>query len=169
MHRLVKLQLLAILLGLFSCVTEKQRAKICATCQHADSLVITKHDTIVYRDTTLFLSFTGDTITIPSPCDSTKLRTFDVIKKRNGIVSELKSNGKVIECLCKDDSLLLVIKGIRADHFAEIDSTKSETRLLNCDKEHHTGWDTFCNWFTIITLSICIGATVVFAFKFFKK
>lgn len=107
----------------------------------------------------------GDTVTIPCP----ESNPFDIVKKHNGIKTEVKSNGKKVECICSDDSLKLVIEKIRADHFAEIDSSKEETRYLECDKKHVNGWLRFCNWFTIITLSLCGGAVMAFGIRFFMK
>lgn len=139
-----------------SCITDNKRAKICATCQHTDSLTVLKHDTIIVRDTTLFLSFQGDTVQIPCP----EAKPFDIIKKLNGIKTEVRSNGKKVECICSDDSLKLVIAKIRTDHYSEIYSIKNETHTIDCQKRHHTGWDTFCNWFTLIGL-FCFAIVVV--------
>lgn len=148
-----------------SCVTQKQRDKICATCQHTDSVRTVRKDTIIYKDSIAFLTIQGDSIVIPCP-DS---KPFDIVKKHNGIKTEIKGNGKTVECICSDDSLKLVIQKIRADHFAEIDSMKDEKFLIQCDKKHVNAWYRFCNIFTIITLSLCVGAIIAFGIRLYLK
>lgn len=140
--------LVSCVICLSGCVTEKQRDRICRDCQHTDSVIITKHDTTIVRDTVLFISQVGDTIEIPCP----EAKPYDIIKKLNGVKTEVISNGKKVECICSDDSLKFVIAKIRADHFAEIDSVKNETHLVDCEKPHHTGWDTFGNWCAMIDI-----------------
>lgn len=122
---------------LSGCDTPKHIRKICASCPHTDSVTITKRDTVIVRDTTVFLSVFGDTIQIPCP----ETKPFDIIKKLNGVKTEVRSNGKTVECICSDDSLKFVIAKIRSDHFAEIDSLRIEKipELKPCEE---TWWQT---------------------------
>lgn len=164
MNNLIKLQVLAVLLA--SCVTQKQKDKICATCQHADSVRIVKKDTIIYRDTAVYLSMHGDTVTIPCP---EIVKPIDIVKIHNGIRTEVKSVGKSVECICSDDSLKLIISKIRADHYAEIDNERNEKYLIQCDKRHHTGWDSFGNWCAWILIGSFIVSLGFFALHLYEK
>lgn len=125
-----------------SCAAKKQNIN--------DSVKTVTKDKIIYKDTTIYVIQKGDNISVKEPCPEAK--PFDIIKKHNGIVTELKGNGKTVSCDCKDDSLLIVIAKIRADHYAEIDSTKEETRLLECNRQHRTNYDVFCRWLSLFDL-----------------
>lgn len=43
--------------------------------------------------------------------------------------------------------------------------SKIETKYIDCDKKHHTGWDSFCNYHTIITWCLFIIAVLIWVFK----
>ena len=159
----MRFSIIVLSLVLFSCVTEKQRAKICTSCQHTDSTYTFTKDTIIKHDTLIFLSQVGDTITIPCAEKDTV-----IVRKNKGIRTEVRYVNGQVKCICSDDSLKLVISKIRTDHFAEIDSIKNEKFFVQCDKKHHTGWDTFgnyCAWILIVSVLLII---VYFVARLYK-
>lgn len=152
-----------------SCVSEKKRAEICRTCPQKDSVSVIRKDSIVYRDSIVFFTLAGDTVKIASPCDSSgKLKAFVQIKKKNGLVTTLKSDGKTLEASCAADSLMAVIEKVRADHYAYINSSHSSTIKLPCENER-TSFDGFCRWVTYFVL-ICVAILLAcFALRFVKR
>ena len=109
-------------IGVFtSCISEKKRNEICRTCQHSDSVSVVKHDTVIMRDTTVYFTFLGDTISTPCPTHDTV-----IIKKNGGIVTKVIYKDKTVQCICQDDSLKLVIAKINSKYYSEIDRLKFE-------------------------------------------
>lgn len=119
----------------------KMQRKYCPTTSDSLSKAVAKHDSIVYI-TTDPISFGLET-----PCDT--LVRIDTVFKKNGIKEEIKGNYKHLVFTCKDDSLKQVIEGLNTS------ITKKETKVVTekCALKHHSGWDSFCNWFTVIVLS----------------
>lgn len=149
--------ILVLVASLFaSCSYEKRLNKWCKRCPSSDSITEIKKDSIVYKDTTVYITQPGDTIRLSSPCDSSgKLKVFEIKKKKNGLVTTLKSDGKVITADCRADSLIKVIEQIRADHFASINSSKVHAIKLPCDNER-TAFDRFTFWWFWITFCIIV-------------
>lgn len=60
-------------------------------------------------------------------------------------------NGKITQ-RCVSDSLTEYIEFQRKTfHEKEL---RLQTQMIPCDKKHHTGWDSFCNYFTVISVSL---------------
>jgi hypothetical protein len=138
-----------ILLGatfLTGCVTEKKRAKICASCPSTNTVKTTKKDSVSASDSSFYnpgqsggdvsFNFSSEQDTGRSECDSIKkafqyLKDHPIIKKVNGITTTIKSDGKSITANCKYDSLLNIIKKYREKEFVEIDSAKQDKIVTN--------------------------------------
>lgn len=144
------LPILIIIPVLFnSCISEKKRAEICASCKGKDSTVFLWHDSIVYKDTTLYVKQAGDTISIPVPCPD--IKPFEKKKNKGGLITTLKSDGKTITADCAADSLQVEIERIRADHYSFVSKYKRELIEALCKREHRTRFDGLTYWWFWIT------------------
>ena len=152
-----KVSLLVLVVLLTSCASH--RLKICATCQTAtivkDSIVT------ILKDTTIYISRKGDTITLANPCATLcdsfgNLKPFEIKKKKNGIVSTLKAENNKLTFDCAADSLEAIIKGLR-----ETTTTHSEVKTVTIEKQY-TKFDRFKNTFFWV---IC---ALVFAYLAFR-
>lgn len=120
-----------VLMCMFSCVTEKQRMKICRNCPVKDS-TITVEKTIV-KDTTIYVTQTvTEPIYIDNPCanlcDSLgNLKPFFKSEKKNGIVKTITTQNNQLKFDCKADSLEVVLKGLITERNkrSETHSTKT--------------------------------------------
>lgn len=65
---------------LFSCVTEKKRQEICASCPVRDSVSYVRVDSLIVRDSTFFFTIEGDTVWRDMPCP--EMKPFEVKKKK---------------------------------------------------------------------------------------
>lgn len=105
-----------------SCVTLKQRERICATCTTHDSTYV--HDTTIVsvHDTTIKLGYIhGPVSYLPSPCQALcdsigQLKPYTHTERHNGLVETLKTEGNVLVQECDADSLEAVIKVMQRDH-----------------------------------------------------
>lgn len=89
-----------------SCVTEKQRKRICSECKsvNSDSVIYKTKETV--RDSFIFVSSKPVIQYIKNPCDSLgKLKEFDFVKYNNGVKNIVKSIGGVLVTICEIDSL----------------------------------------------------------------
>lgn len=154
---LVVLVLIAVL---SSCLSEKERLKICNSCAVKDSIVY--KETIKLKDTTIFITQQGPTQYLENPCawmcDSLGLKPFEILKKKNGIKSEIKSVGNSIVFNCDADSLKQVIKGLEEKTISK-DNTKNIVKYIPCNNER-TLFDGFCRynayifWLLLVALGI---------------
>jgi len=156
-----------VLLCLASCVTEKQRAKICQTCalksEVRDSIVERLIEVPVYT-----APIAGPTLYLPSPCanlcDSLgNLKPFEIENKHNGIKTTVKTNVKA-NTLDIVSSLEDSIKHTAKVPQREVFRSKTEQFAARCEKKHVTNWLIFCEWFTIIGL-IGVGLFAFFKFR----
>lgn len=155
-HKVIFLFCIGMMLT--SCVvTKKQKDRFCKQCPS----IIEKHDSVVIKetlkDTTIYITQTGPTVFVPSPCDSAgNLKPIDIRKKKNGIVISIKSNGKNIEANCDTDSLEQVISGLTK----EIERTKSHVEVRHikdaCEREHRNGFDYFTRWWFWISVGLLL-------------
>jgi len=89
-----------------SCVTEKQRRKICAECKSLSVDSVSTDTKTILKDTIIYVSSDPLIQYVPRPCDSLgKLKPFDITKYNNGVKSVVKSIGGVLVVECKIDSL----------------------------------------------------------------
>ena len=114
--------LIAIIL--VSCISEKKRAKICATCPIVTE-VVTK-ETITSFDTALYISRTGKDLSFKandSDCcvlvsalyTQMAANNGTITAKKDGIKSSIFKDKGALVFRCGADSLLEVLKGIRTD------------------------------------------------------
>ena len=157
----MKLQNLSILLLLLfsACITQKRRAKICATCPTSIIIKDSINTVIVKKDTTIYITQLGETVFLKSPCDSLgKLKPFaPIIKYNKGLVTTLKNVNGTLVAECDADSLKRVIVGLNKIINETKITTITKTIELPCDKPHRNWLDKFCRWFTLFTLLIIIG------------
>lgn len=156
-----------LLVFLVSCVTEKQRSKICQECPARIEI----HDSIIetLHDTTIYLTVEGPVQYLENPCanlcDSLgHLKPFEVKKKENGIIGTIRSVGNSIAFDCKADSLEAVIKGLK-DRLVFHDQRKDIVKYVPCTNEK-TKFDGFTFWFFWIVISILL---VRYGWKYLKK
>lgn len=154
--------------SLFSCVTKKQRAKICKECAGKDSVSVVYKETVVKKDTTIFVTIAGPTQWLENPCKNLcdslgNLKPFEVKKKKNGLVSTIKSEGNSIVAECDADSLKARVQWLEK----QIEVNKFEKKVIpsDCEKEHKTRWDGFTFWWFWITLGIIILFILLKRFK----
>jgi len=119
-----------ILMCMFSCVTEKQRMKICRNCPTRDSIII--KESIVKKDTTIYVIQEVSTpIYLDNPCsllcDSLgRLKPVFIKEKKNGISKTISTENNQLKFDCKADSLEVVLKGMITERnkSSETHSTK---------------------------------------------
>jgi hypothetical protein len=157
-----------ISLSLFSCVTKKQRARICKECAGKDSVSVEYKERIVKHDTTIYTTIAGPVQWLENPCKNLcdslgNLKPFKVETKKNGLKSTIKSVGNSIQAECDADSLKQVITLLTK----EIERTTFEKKVIpsDCEKEHKTRWDGFTFWWFWITLGIIILFILLKRFK----
>ena len=126
-------------------------------CVNKDS--ISEHTTVLYKDTTLYISSPKDSIIINNPCDS----VIHIYKKENGLKMAVnKSKGK-ITFTCEADSLKAVIKTLQ--------TTKAKFQLKTIEKKVNelTRWQSFLIVSAYIFFIILIIYLVFKAIKSYFK
>lgn len=153
---------LVIILGLSQCIlTKKQKDRFLAKhCERKDSLIYIKKDSIVVKDTTIYIPTIVNTpIYLENPCkelcDSLgRLKPFSKTQKKNGIKSTVKSVGNSIVVECETDSLKARIQYLE-HHITDIEKSHTENTVEKpCELEHRTKFDGFTWWWFWITASI---------------
>lgn len=159
MKKIISISILSLFLFLFSCITNKQRERICNECVRKDSVSV--KETIKLKDTTIYIIIKGPIQYLENPCkllcDSLgNLKPFEIKKKENGIIGTIKSVGNSIAFDCEADSLKAVIKGLR-------ETTRSTFELKNsikyelCKLNHRNDFDGLCRWFFYIIAPLLGG------------
>lgn len=152
-------------IGISSCVTEKQRAKICATCPTTSFVkdsVITK-----IKDTTIWLTLPAEKIYLPSPCaelcdslGNLRMSFKPRISHKNGLTTTLKVSHDSLIVSCKADSLQTVIQVMQ---IARIHSSKEVKRIVEYKT---TKWQDFL----IVSAEILYALVLLFfGWKALKK
>lgn len=136
-----------------SCVTERQRAKICNTC----TVQSISKDSIVYRlkDTTIYITQQGPVMYMENPCkllcDSLgNLKPYHHSERKNGIKTTVKTTTNTLVVTCEADSLKAIIKDLREKETYR-KTEKSEVKTIPC-KNERTRFDGFTFWWFIISL-----------------
>ena len=122
-------------------------------CVNKDS--ISENTTILYKDTTLYISSPKDSIIVNNPCDS----VIHIYKKQNGLKMAVnKSKGK-ITFTCEADSLKAVIKSL------QISKQKYQLRTIEKKVNELTRWQSFL----IVSSYIFFGLLIIYlVFKAIK-
>lgn len=153
---------LVIILGLSQCIlTKKQKDRFLAKhCERKDSLIYIRKDSIVVKDTTIYIPTIVNTpIYLENPCkelcDSLgRLKSFSKTQKKNGIKSTVKSVGNSIVVECETDSLKARIQYLE-HHITDIEKSHTENTVEKpCELEHRTKFDGFTWWWFWITAGI---------------
>lgn len=163
---------LIVLISIFlsSCVTLKQRERICATCSVKtiikDSIqvkIIEKTVQVTVHDT---ISILADN-PCKDMCDSLgrlKKGFKEVFKDKKGTTTTLsENNGKLA---INEDLTGLKTKATFRDTTIEKFHSKIE-QIPQCQKEHRTSFDYFCRWFFYIIGSIILGLSIWKLKRFF--
>jgi len=169
MLRISVVSLMIIVLG--SCVTEKKRAKICATCPLVTEVTTVIKDSIHVKETikhdTIYTSIAGPTVIVSGPCDKLcdengKLKKFYQEGNHNGIKSKIYTDtiNNLLINECNEDSLIRVNteKTIEIERFRSELKKIKETIIPRCDKEHRNRFDYICRYWFFISL----GALLLF-------
>jgi len=162
---------LVLILGFFiaSCVTEKQRLKICKNCPVRDSIIV--KETIVKKDTTIYLTqLVTEPIYLENPCallcDSFgKLKPFYLKEKKNGITKVVSTENGSLKIDCKADSLELVLKGLITER-SKVSETHS-TRII--ENFRTTQWQDFLLVSSYIFWALLIAYLIYRGIKLWLK
>jgi hypothetical protein len=155
-------KLLLVLTIFSSCVlTKKQKNNFLAKyCERKDSVVYIKRDSIVLKDTTVYIPTIVNTpIYLENPCkelcDSLgNLKPFSKTETKNGLKSTVKSVGNVLVVECETDSLKAKIQYLE-HHIIDIEKSHTENTVQKpCELEHRTKFDGFTWWWFWITAGI---------------
>ncbi|MDQ3047060.1 MAG: hypothetical protein M3R27_05885 [Bacteroidota bacterium] len=141
-------------LALTSCVTQKQRSKICLTC----TVVTQSHDSIIekiVRDTITLPPIAGPIQYLENPCkelcDSLgNLKPFIKTERKNGVVSTIRSVGNSIVVKCDTDSLQAEILKIEKERFQKIETVQR----IPCHLQHESKFSGFTFWWFWITAGL---------------
>jgi len=162
----------ALIIGLIltSCLTQKQRDKVCASCPVSIKDSIREVIKITSFDTALYLSRRGKDLMfdLSGDCCSTMDSLFAQMSRNNGTITAT-SNGikssifkkdKKIVFRCEADSLKEVIKGLRT--VIDRSRVRIETKIVTdaCVKQHKDWLDKYDRpWFFISlgALLVAIG------------
>ncbi len=153
---------LLVLVTMTQCVlTKKQKNNFLAKyCERKDSIVYVKKDSIVFKDTTIYVPTIVNTpIYLENPCkllcDSLgNLKPFIKTEKKNGLKSTVKSVGNVLVVECETDSLKARIQYLE-HHTIDIEKSHTENTVQKpCELEHRTKFDGFTWWWFWITAGI---------------
>lgn len=173
---------LIVLILLSSCLTQKQRDKVCASCPVIIKDSIREITKVSSFDTTLFIStlgkdlqfdFSGDCCQVMDSLFAQMGRSNGTITATdNGIKSSIFKKDKKIVFRCEADSLKAVIKGLRT--IIEKSKSKIETRIIkeNCYKPHKDWLDKYDRpWFflslfiLLLLLGLKFGPKLLTVFK----
>ena len=153
---------LLVLVTMTQCVlTKKQKDNFLAKyCERKDSLIYIKKDSIVFKDTTIYVPTIVNTpIYLENPCkllcDSLgNLKPFIKTEKKGGLKSTVKSVGNVLVVECETDSLKARIQYLE-HHTIDLEKSHTENTVQKpCELEHRTKFDGFTWWWFWITASI---------------
>jgi hypothetical protein len=161
------LLLLLLSASLFSCVTEKQRLKICNNC----ALKAEVHDSIYQVecwDTVRLPPISGPMILIQNPCDNIgHLKPISITQTKNAVKGTVKSFGNSLVFTCDTDSLKAYIKTL-TEKYVSNKKVEENVKYIPC-KDERTRFDGFTFWWFWITLVLIIIAAVLFYFKHLIK
>ena len=145
-----------------SCVTHKQRIKICSTCPTEsftrDSIVVTKYDTTVIITTETTIKYFDNPCA--DLCDSLGGLKADFRREinNNGIRTVIRVVNDTIVIENNADSLVAIIKGLeKVERF-------KETQIVSIRDMGKTPFETFTLWYFWISL-IIIGGYLFIKFK----
>ncbi len=151
-----------------SCVTERQRLKICNSCA-----VKTEVRDSIYQvecwDTVRLPPIQGPVIYLESiKFDSIgHLKPFSITLTKNSVKATAKSLGNSIVFTCETDSLKAYIQTLK-ERFVLNKKHDAEVKFLPC-KNERTRFDGFAYWWFWITLAvIVISVLIVFGKKYFN-
>jgi len=171
------LLIITILVVLSSCVaTKKQKANFLAKyCERKDSVVYIKKDSIVFKDTTIYIPTIVNTpIYLDNPCkllcDSLgHLKPFSKTETKGGLKSTVKSVGNTLVVECETDSLKARVQYLE-HHIRVTENSHTENTVQKpCELEHRTKWDGFTWYWFIITASILVLWILIKVFKSYLK
>lgn len=156
---------------LYGCDTPKHIQKMqrlyCPTVSDKVTDSITKK--VERHDSLIYITTPPQVIKIASPCDSAKLKQFDVKQTKNGIHEEIKTVGNDLVFECNDDSLKKVIEGLNI----VISSSRFEKQVKTiapiCTQEHTTDFQRFCVKLFWCVMGLILIALIIFVLKVWKK
>ena len=166
-----KIFIILVILCFASCVTEKQRLKICDSC----AVKTVSKDSVwehVVRDTITLPPIVGPVQYLENPCkelcDSLgHLKPFIKTETKNGITGTIKSVGNIIAFDCAADSLLAYIDCINEEWFYKKEN--SFIKNIPCSLKHETKFDGFTFWWFWITLALILIVCGVKGAKMYFK
>lgn len=151
-----------------SCVTEKQRRKICAECKSVSKDSISYKEKVTLKDTFIYVSGKPVIQIVESPCDTNGiLKPFHKENYNNGVKSVVNSIGGVLVVECHVDSLKAKIQYLERE-IVSLSNTKEVKQIVT----NELNWfQKFCiKWFWItasIILVWCVYRLVKVYFKIF--
>ena len=157
----------------FSCVSQRKIDKICRErCPRNDSATFVWRDSIVYRDSIFFITVDGPTQFLPSPCanlcDSLgRLKPFEIKKKENGILIDIKGRNDSLIINAKADSLQRLLDKVREEHFQYVKSQKQDEIKIPCQNER-TAIDGFYKYSAWIFWVLLVGTIIGLVIRHYK-
>lgn len=173
---LIVIAAFVIIGAMSSCITEKKRDKICASCPVVTEVKTVIKDSVwtkeVVKYDTSYISVPGPTVVIPGPCDKLcdkngKLKPFYSESTYNGIKTTIKADTTKNELIldCKEDSLMIV----NEEKTIEINHLKSQLTEVNKTKEVKINELTWYQKFFIKTSYIFWLIIIIFTgYKIFR-
>lgn len=161
--------ILSIIVSLFlfcSCVTEKQRARICNSC----ASVSLKKDSIVYKIDSVKVEIPGKDgpiVYLENPCQNLcdslgRLKNVNIITKKNGQIVKINTQGNGINISTHTKDTAIKAPVIKKESYSR--QKDVEVKYEVCKRDHKTSFDGFCNWFFYIVGPL-IGFYIFFRVK----
>ena len=134
-----KIIILIALVSIFtSCITEKQRAKICASCPKEtvrDSIYLEK---IVYRDTTIYVKIKGENVvvfdTIYLNGEQIKVKKVFAENQFSKAFSWIDNDRLYLQLTQKDTTFIFNLKNALIEKDKIIKVLQSETKIVEVNK-----------------------------------
>lgn len=158
----------ALMVILNSCILTKKGKEEFLFKNCKDSIVNITKDTTIFKDSITYKFISGPIQYLENPCkllcDSLgNLKKFEIVKKKNGLKSTIKSVGNSIAFDCDADSLKDIIKTIT--HERDVYRASAVSVKIPCDRDHVDGWDYFWIKSSYILWSILIIFVLLKCFK----
>ena len=152
--------MITILAAMTSCLSQKQRNKICNECPVRTDSIVTTTERIVLKDTTIFITDRLVSYRDTIFCDSLGIINMPKkIVKSNGLKAtvQIKNNKVIVDC--ETDSLKLQIDYLLKEREILIKNSNTKTIQLPCNDER-TKFDGFTYYWFIITFLLIAGYVI---------
>ena len=148
-------------MSMTACLTQKRVNKICNECPSKIDSVIVVRDSIVYKDTTVYVDKRIVSYRDTIFCDSLGIvKPFMKVVKSNGLKATVKVQNNNITVDCETDSLKLVIDKLNKEVYRLESIKRTKVIEKNCNLEHRKDFDGFTYYWFIITFLLIAGYVI---------